>query len=206
MKVLAIDDQPEALKQIEREISAANGPDGKPYQVAALTDHLAAVKRLSDEYFDVVITDLVMGPDEKEGLQVLKELTGKSPITIVLTAYPSIRMCVAAMRAGAWDFLEKVPDDGSDAYENLLASLRKACETRLAHPEAGRSNPDSQWIHDNLGDLMREYPGELVAVLDGQVVDHDRVYKPLAKRLKERFFVAQPEVVAIPDVSEETIG
>ena len=55
MKVLAIDDQPEALKQIERAILAAEGPDGKPYDVAALTDHVEALKRLDAEHFLAVV-------------------------------------------------------------------------------------------------------------------------------------------------------
>ena len=99
MRVLAIDDQAEALKQIEKAISAAKGPDNKQYEVVALADHNNAIKRLSAKHkrFDVVITDMVMGTEEGEGLEILRQLVGKSPITIVLTAYPSIPNCVAAM-------------------------------------------------------------------------------------------------------------
>ena len=43
MKVLAIDDQPEALKQINKAIAGANGPDGRPYKVTALIDHQEAL-------------------------------------------------------------------------------------------------------------------------------------------------------------------
>lgn len=205
MRVLAIDDQPEVLKQIEKAIAGADGIDGQPYDVVGLDDHQEAMKRLGDERFDVVITDMVMGPGEAEGLEILRQLTDKSPITIVLTAYPSTPNCVASIRAGAWDYIEKVPKDESDPYETLIKSIREACEFKLAHPQAGRSDPDAKWAHEHLGELMEDYPGEMVAVLDGDVVDHDRSYGELAERIKEAFPLAQPMMVSIPDATVEAV-
>jgi len=205
MKVLVIDDQPEALKQIESAIRTAKGPDGQMYEVVGLANHQQALERLDHEHFDAVITDMVMGTREDEGMAILKQLNDKSPITIVLTAYPSVPNCVTSMRAGAWDYLEKVPADGSDPYENLLKSLQEACQFRLAHPEAGRSNPDARWVHEHLADLMRQYAGEDIAVLDQKVVDHDRSYTELAERLKAKFPMARPMVVSLPDTKVETV-
>ena len=45
MRVLAIDDQPEVLKQIEKAIAGADGIDGQPYDVVGLDDHQEAMKR-----------------------------------------------------------------------------------------------------------------------------------------------------------------
>ncbi len=205
MRVLAIDDQPEALKQIEKAIASDRGPDGRAYEVVALADHNEALKRLDAERFDVVITDMVMGADEEEGLSVLRKLTDKSPITIVLTAYPSIPNCVASMRAGAWDYLEKVPDDGSDAYRNLLDSLREACRYRMEHPDAGRFDPDAKWVHEHLAELAGDYGGKVVAVLDQEVIDHDEDYAKLVERLKGMSAVARPMIVSIPDPKVEAI-
>ncbi|MHC4481430.1 MAG: response regulator, partial [Planctomycetota bacterium] len=106
MKVLVIDDEPEVLKQIERVIASAKDPEGAPFEVTAEADHRAALRRLDEGRFDIVVTDMYMGPDDNEGLTILRQLTDKSPITIVLTAYPSIPNCVESMRAGAWDYLE----------------------------------------------------------------------------------------------------
>lgn len=205
MKVLVIDDEPQALKQIEKALASAEGSDGRPYEVTGLTDHGEALKRLVDEHFDVVITDMVMGTEEEEGLSILRELTDRSPITIVLTAYPSVPNSVASMRAGAWDYLEKVPADGSDPYENLLQSLQEACRLRIEHPEAGRTNPDSRWVHEHLGELVSRYGGEVVAIIDGKVVDHDKTNGALRERVKKKYPVARPTLVSIPDASIETI-
>ena len=203
MKVLVIDDQPEALKQIERAIASAEGPDGSPFEVVAMSDHEEALSRLDTERFDIVVTDMVMGPSEDEGLSVLRTLTGMSPVTIVLTAYPSIPNSVAATRAGAWDYIEKMPADGSDPYERLISSMQEAHRFRVEHPEAGRINPDSTWMQEHLGELLKEHGGELVAILDGKVVDHDKNYGPLVDRVKARFPMAHPTIVSIPDPTVE---
>ena len=205
MKVLAIDDQPEVLKQIEKAVAATDGPDGKPYDVVALTDHLEALQRLDAEHFDVVITDIVMGTEQDEGLAILRKLTNRSPITIVLTAYPSIPNCVEAMRAGAWDYLEKVPADGGDPYDNLLQSLSDACRFRAEHPQAGRSNPDAKWVHEHFAELLDQHAGEVIAVLDGKVVDHDKDYGALRRRVAERYPLARPMLVSVPDTEVEAI-
>ena len=203
MKVLVIDDQPEALKQIERAIASAEGPDGSPFEVVAMSDYEEALSRLDTERFDVVVTDMVMGPSEDEGLSVLRTLAGMSPVTIVLTAYPSIPNSVAATRAGAWDYIEKMPADGSDPYERLISSMQEAHRFRVEHPEAGRINPDSAWMQEHLGELLKEHGGELVAILDGKVVDHDKNYGPLVDRVKARFPMAHPTIVSIPDPTVE---
>lgn len=205
MRVLVIDDQPEALKQIEKAIASAKDTRGEPFEVVTEADHKAALRLLDKERFEVVVTDMYMGPDEDEGLTILHELTDKSPITIVLTAYPSIPNCVTSIRAGAWDYLEKVPEDGSDAYDNLLSSIREACKYRLEHPEAARSVADTRWVHENIDKLTQQYAGEVVAVLDQEVVDHDRSFDKLSKRVKAKFPLAKPAMVSIPDTSVDTV-
>ena len=205
MNVLVIDDEPEVLKQIEKGIASAKDPDGEPFEVTAESDHQAAIRRLDKERFDIVVTDMYMGPEEDEGLAILRQLTEKSPVTIVLTAYPSIPSCVESMRAGAWDYLEKVPENGSDAYENLLKSIREACRHRAEHPETGRASADTRWVHEHIGELMEKYPGEVVAVLDQKVVDHDPSFDELSKRVKKTFPIAKAAMISIPDTEVDAV-
>jgi DNA-binding NtrC family response regulator len=205
MRILVIDDQPEALKQIERAIASAKDPEGRPFEVRAEVDHQTALRLLNQERFDIVVTDMLMGPEEDEGLTIIRQLAEKSPITIVLTAYPAIPNCVAAIKAGAWDYLEKVPENGSDAYDNLLKSIHEACRHRREHRESGKSPADTRWVHQNLDRLMREYPGEIVAVLDQQVVDHGSSFAELAARLREKFPLAEPEMISVPDTRVDSV-
>ncbi len=82
------------------------------------------------EPFDAVVTDLVM-PDGS-GLEVLEAARRRDPDTqvIVVTAYATTERAVAAMRAGAYDYVQK-------PFENqaLLATLEKALERRALESE-----------------------------------------------------------------------
>jgi CheY-like chemotaxis protein len=205
MKVLVIDDEESSLKQVHKLLSDTPGPDGHPFDVTAVASHQDALQRL-DERYDVIITDMVMGQKETEGLDILGKLVGQSPVTIVLTARAAFPNCVEAMRMGAWDYLEKVPLDGSDPYENLLRSINRGYQARLATPNEVVMFHDSLWVRDHMGELMKKYPGELVAVLDGRDVDHDKEYDKLLTRVKGRFPVSHPTIVSIPDTTAESIG
>lgn len=207
MKVLVIDDEAIVLKQLDKCLGTAEAPDGEHYKVTCASNYTEALDILGGKpfNFDAVITDMRMESDEKEGLAVLHELMDKSPVTIVLTAHPSIPNCVAAMREGAWDYIEKIPPDEKDPYDRLLESLAAAYRYRKANPETGRPSPDSKWIHAKLARLMDEYPGEIVAVLDRQVVAHATNYDDLTKQLEGRFLLTQPTIISIPDTTVDAI-
>ncbi len=80
--------------------------------------------------FDAVVTDLVM-PDGS-GLEVLEAARRRDPDTqvIVITAYATTERAVAAMRAGAYDYVQKPFEN-----EALLATLEKALERRALEAE-----------------------------------------------------------------------
>jgi DNA-binding NtrC family response regulator len=205
MKVLVVDDEPAPLKQISKVISEARDPAGTPFEVEAVGDHRQALELLKNSRFDIVVTDMVLGREMKEGLEILRQLTEKSSVTIVLTAYPSIPNCVAAMKAGAWGYLEKVPEDGSDPYQNLLTTLREACSARMKDPDARKVDPDDKWVHEHLGELIGTYPGKVVAVLDQKVVGDAETYGELSKKLEGKFPLAKPTIISIPDTRVDAI-
>ena len=206
MKVLLIDDEPDDLKALERELTSSKAPSGEYYEAKCFTDYEDALNPAYDgEKFDILITDMVMGRKRDEGIAVLKYFADRLPVTIVLTGHPSVPNCVEAMKAGAWDYIEKNPADGADPYERLLDSLKRSYEYKLEHPERGITNPDSEWVHDNLDKLMTEYPGQLVAVLYEKVVDSDASFTELSKRLEARFPLAKPTIISIPDSDKEGV-
>ena len=206
MKILVIDDKAEVLKQIESALVSAKGPDGGPYAISTAPDPQDGARLLEQERFDVVVVDMHMGPDGDEGLAILRQLVDKSLATIVLTGYANIPNCVDSMQAGAWDYLEKVPENGSDAYENLLASIHEVWRHRQENPEAARAKGDTAWIHAHMSDLLRDHPGEVVAVLDQKVVGHDKSFDALSKQMKKEFTLGRPTMISIPDTRGETIG
>jgi two-component system response regulator HydG len=82
----------------------------------------ATVKRLGEEVFDLVVTDLKM-PDG-DGLDVLRAVKAQSPGTevILLTAYAGWRSAKEAIRLGALDYFEK-GDDPDELYHRIDKAL-----------------------------------------------------------------------------------
>ncbi|MDP3542163.1 MAG: sigma-54 dependent transcriptional regulator [Elusimicrobiota bacterium] len=88
-----------------------------------------ALAKLGSSEYDAVVTDLKLG--DLDGLEVLKFAKAKHPRVevLVMTGHGSIDTAVAAMRAGAFDYLTKPVEP-----EELNLVLDKAIEhSRLVH-------------------------------------------------------------------------
>ena len=96
------------------------------YEVTEATGVQRALKAVEDEEpFDVVVTDLSM-PDGS-GMDVLQNATARDPETqvVMITAYATTDQAVEAMRAGAYDYVQK-----PFRNEALRATVDKALEKR----------------------------------------------------------------------------
>lgn len=94
------------------------------YDIVSAISPEDALRKLGVLTFEVVITDLRFpGID---GIHLLREIQRRWPdtITIVLTAYPSLESAVAALRAGAHDFLSK-PCPPSEIRRSVQEGLDK---------------------------------------------------------------------------------
>jgi two-component system, NtrC family, response regulator PilR len=98
------------------------------HRVEAAGSGAAAQKTLGAREFDVVITDLRM-PDAS-GLDVLAESKRLHPDTqvIVVTAFATAETAIAAMKAGAYDYLTK-----PFKVEEVGLVVERALERRLLH-------------------------------------------------------------------------
>lgn len=88
-----------------------------------------ATRKLAAGEYDAVVTDLKLG--DLDGLEVLKRAKARDPRTevLVMTGHGSIDTAVAAMKAGAYDYLTKPVE-----AEELGLVLDKALEHRsLVH-------------------------------------------------------------------------
>ena len=93
----------------------------------------AAIEKIQKNDFDVVITDLKL--DKISGMEVLSASKAQNPQTevIMLTGYGSIETAVAAMKAGAIDYLTKPID-----AEELMLALERAQERQQLKSEVAR--------------------------------------------------------------------
>ncbi len=116
MNVLVADDDP-GVRVTLRCLFERRG-----FGVIEAADGAEAIARLNARQVDVVITDLVM--PKATGFDVLRRASECQPSTpvIMLTAEGSIRECVAAMQAGAFNFLTK-PFQPADVEEQVRSAL-----------------------------------------------------------------------------------
>jgi Nif-specific regulatory protein len=85
----------------------------------------AAIERLHDGYFDVVLSDLKMGGSD--GLDVLRTTRALHPTTavILMTAFGSVSTAVEAMKIGAFDYVQKPFE-----IEEMEVKIEKALEMK----------------------------------------------------------------------------
>jgi DNA-binding NtrC family response regulator len=115
--VLIVDDEPNAIKVLSAILS------GEGYNVYKSFNVEKAVKIISHESMDAVITDLRM-PD-RDGMQFFEYLKENHPDVpvIFLTAYGTVESAVQTITRGAYYYFIKPPD-----YAKLKGILSKAVE------------------------------------------------------------------------------
>ncbi|MFB3146232.1 MAG: sigma-54-dependent transcriptional regulator [Nitrospirales bacterium] len=93
------------------------------HQIVEARSGSDALELVSQQSFDVVLTDVQM--PGLNGIELLKRIAPmpSAPATIVMTGYGSISMACEAMKAGAHDFLEK-PFSGEILLATVASALR----------------------------------------------------------------------------------
>jgi DNA-binding NtrC family response regulator len=119
LEILLLDDEPIVGKRLKPALTKI-GCD-----VEVFEDPLAAVARLNEKTFDIVVTDIRM--DEMDGMQVMEHVLAKAPNTkvIMITGYAMIALAREAMEKGAFDFIAKPfkPDDLRRVIAKAAAAL-----------------------------------------------------------------------------------
>jgi two-component system, NtrC family, response regulator HydG len=109
-RILIVDDEPDYCDVLDTILSA------KGYSTKKSSKPKEVVNILSEEEFDLVLSDLIM--PEMDGITLLKEIKKKQPKTyvIIMTAYGTIENAVNAMKLGAYTYVIK----GSNPEELLI--------------------------------------------------------------------------------------
>ncbi len=119
IQVLLIDDDPHLRQALSQTLDLAG------LKVSTLADARGVAERIERDWPGVVVSDIRMpGID---GLQLLQQLQEKDPElpVLLITGHGDVPLAVQAMRAGAYDFLEK-----PFASDDLQGSVRRALEVR----------------------------------------------------------------------------
>lgn len=101
------------------------------FAVEAVDNGLAALARLQQQYFDLVISDYKM--KKMDGIQLLGEIKKNWPATevIIITAFGTISRGVEAIKLGAFDYITKPFDN-----QELLRIVKRFVEKREAGTQA----------------------------------------------------------------------
>ena len=131
-RVLVVDDKENILKLFARLL-------GDTYEVTCAEDGARALALVEAQEFDVVVSDVRMpGAD---GFEVLRAVKSRHPDTevVMMTGYATVPDAVEAMRAGAFDYLQKpfLPD----APVELVARAMERRRLRLQAESLGPKSP-----------------------------------------------------------------
>ena len=127
IKVLLAEDEATIAIALGDDIEAAGG------QITVVGDGLEAARRLEEDEYDVLITDVRM--PGMEGTDLLLAVTERCPDTsvIMVTGYGTVESAVEAMRMGAHDYILK-----PFYNEDIILKLVKLKEIRTLRQENER--------------------------------------------------------------------
>lgn len=137
IKVLVVDDE-EGIRESLRGILSEEG-----YRVDTAPTLSLARKRISEEFFHVIVLDVWM-PDG-DGIEFIDLLKDVSPdsVVVVITGHGNVDMAVKAIKKGAYDFIEK-----PFSMDRLLLTLKHAVSEFMGRFSAGREE-DVELIGDS---------------------------------------------------------
>jgi DNA-binding NtrC family response regulator len=168
--LLVVDDEPSARSTLALLLRK------RGHHVIEADGVATATKRLAEEVFDLVVTDLRM-PDG-DGLDVLQAARAQAtaPEVILLTAYAEWKSAKEAIRLGALDYFEKgqEPDELYHRIDKALAAraLRRENENLRAQLRERYGLPgviaQSPAMHDVLYLVERVAPTDATVLIQGE--------------------------------------
>src|SRR3984893_12506141 len=149
-RVLVIDDDSSLRFTLEAVLSDAG------LVVEACDSGASGLAAFEARGADVVLTDLAM--PEMDGMEVLERMRAQDPSVhvLMLTAHGSERVAVAAMKAGAHDYIPKPFDP-----DELALAVKRAIETRELRLQNARLRAGTQ-----LGRTIVAESPAMIRVLD----------------------------------------
>ncbi|MBK5299510.1 MAG: sigma-54-dependent Fis family transcriptional regulator [Vicinamibacteria bacterium] len=149
-RILIADDHDALRRGLARALTEAS------HDVDEAPNGNAAIEKLHESYYDVVLSDLKMGGSD--GIEVLKTTKALHPTTavILMTAFGSVSTAVEAMKVGAFDYVQKPFE-----IEEMELKIEKALELRRMRHELDYLRHTQQDIYNfehiigNSGALQR---------------------------------------------------
>jgi two-component system, NtrC family, response regulator HydG len=161
-RVLVVDDDEDMCELVRDAL------EQRHYSVVATTRAEDALQQVRNSEFDVIITDVQM--DSMSGLALCERVVTNRPDlpVVVITAHGNMEVAISAIRAGAYDFINKPfkMDELSLTIERAIRHKRLHEEVKRLREAVERVKPVANLVGESAG-MLRIY--ELVE----QVADSD---------------------------------
>ena len=135
-RVLIVDDEPSMGEMLQARLSR------RGFEATSTTTPDEALAELERSDFDVILTDLNLRG--ASGLDLCAQVVANRPDipVVVFTAFGSMETAIAAIRAGAYDFVTKPVD-----VEALVVVLQRAIQHRVLRQELKRLRSEARVAH-----------------------------------------------------------
>ena len=137
-KILIVDDEPDICDLVSDILSESG------YSVKSAFSKDEAVKVMENSGISLVITDIWMNDNEKEGFELLEWCKAYNALTpvLIMSGHGTIEYAMNAAKNGAYDFLEKPFNS-----DRLLFLVKKALQERDLKIKLMDSN--NEWLKSN---------------------------------------------------------
>lgn len=166
--VLIADDEPGMRALLKDEFTDCSERKDCPYEfeVDIVQSATECVQKVRTKKYEVIVVDVHMetptsGMDMGQALSI--ELGSEMPVMIIFTGYPSYRLCVEAIRYGAWDYIVK-EDVGDTPMAQVVVDSAVARLRQLDLRHELEQRIAQEWLPQHMWELQPEYGGKLVAI------------------------------------------
>ena len=137
-KILIVDDEPDICNLVSDILSETG------YSVNSAFSKEEAIKIMENSGISLVITDIWMNDNEKEGFELLEWCKAYNALTpvLIMSGHGTIEYAMNAAKNGAYDFLEKPFNS-----DRLLFLVKKALQERDLKIKLMDSN--NEWLKSN---------------------------------------------------------
>lgn len=122
ISIMLVDDEEIVGKRLKKAL------EGEGYEIEVFLGGTAAIERLAQKIFDIVVTDIRM--DDVDGIDVLDAVMKNAPQTrtIMITGYATAEIAREAQAKGAFDFIAKPfrPKDLSKVIHKATQEIKKS--------------------------------------------------------------------------------
>ena len=143
--IVCVDDQAE-VRRLLGNVFRARGSN-----VVSFDDGEDGIKWLESNEADLVVLDLDLGAGRRTGIEICKSIRGKRPDlpVIILTGHGTIDDAIAAVKAGAVDFITKDPYL-EDKLEISVEKVERILQHALDRKRLERENRELRATNERL--------------------------------------------------------